>query len=46
MKKYRKKVRREKVGEDGAGVAQRGKASIEALKAANIGLIILDECHP
>ena len=47
MKKYRKKVRREKVGEDGAlaWLNKGAKASIEALKAANIGLIILDECH-
>ena len=47
MKKYRKKVRREKVGEDGAlaWLNEGAKASIEALKAANIGLIILDECH-
>ena len=47
MKKYRKKVRREKVGEDGAlaWLNEGAQASIEALKKANIGLIILDECH-
>ena len=47
MKKHRKKVRRQKVGEDGAlaWLSEGAKASIEALKNANIGLIILDECH-
>ena len=47
MKKHRKKVRRQKVGEDGAlaWLNEGAKASIDALKAANIGLIILDECH-
>ena len=47
MKKHRKKVRRQKVGEDGAlaWLNEGAKASIEALKNANIGLIILDECH-
>lgn len=47
MKKHRKKVRQSKVEEDGAisWLSQSARDSIEALKAANIGLIILDECH-
>ena len=47
MKKHRKKVRQSKVEEDGAisWLSENARDSIEALKAANIGLIILDECH-
>ena len=47
MKKYRKKVRQERVEEEGAlsWLNKGAQASIEALKDANIGLIILDECH-
>ncbi len=47
MKKHRKKVRQSKVEEDGAisWLSGNARSSIDALKAANIGLIILDECH-
>jgi hypothetical protein len=47
MKKYRKKVRQNRVEDEGAlsWLNKGAKASIEALKQADIGLIILDECH-
>ncbi len=47
MKKYRKKVRQSRVEDEGAltWLNKGAQASIEALKQAEIGLIILDECH-
>jgi len=47
MKKYRKKVRQARVEDEGAltWLNKGAQASIEALKQAEIGLIILDECH-
>ena len=47
MKKHRKKVRQGKVIEEGALAWLNANAqdSIQALKDANVGLIILDECH-
>ena len=47
MKKFRKKVRQQKVEDEGAlsWLNKGAQASIEALKEAGIGLIILDECH-
>ncbi len=47
MKKHRKKVRQGKVVEEGAlaWLNTNARDSIQGLKDANIGLIILDECH-